>query len=420
MWKDYYKYIKYTFLLFFIMFFLFIFTFAKDWFKVDQSDIDTKDIFYTTLNKTWPLLELKLSVNSAKNGKSAVDIFMFLEKFLIKKINKLDNEVSNNKYLILLFFIQNSIENLLEDSWSNHSNNNLIDTILNQLSDIKNNDDDQKTRGIWFWSNSNLDWWLFNVIWDKDKENEVITDLQEYNIARVYGSYSRSLSINQDFVAQWNIKLHDVWIKSDLLIWDSFSSVIDNKDKFFLKIQNNFLNFNQSRSNNAEKFDDIHLDIEPQWMDNRSNLSLYEKKWYLYELLLLFKDLRDYLDVNNGDYVDIYIDLAHWFGNLNSIWWDDEQERNDRFLDIDKQVDWVTLMTYENDNLDTLVRWASDERDLLWEKVRLSLDCDMSLNSVWDNFYEFTNMFDKIEKDTNYSLDIHSYSTFKQSLLDFD
>jgi hypothetical protein len=30
--------------------------------------------------------------------------------------------------------------------------------MFKQLSDIKNNFDDQKTRGIWFWSNANFDW----------------------------------------------------------------------------------------------------------------------------------------------------------------------------------------------------------------------------------------------------------------------
>jgi hypothetical protein len=286
------------------------------------------------------------------------------------------------------------------------------------LSDIKNNFDDQKTRGIWFWSNANFDWWVFNVIWNKNKEDEVISDLQKYRIDRVYGSYGRSISVDEDEVGNWNVKLHNVWIKSDLLIGDDFLSILNNKNDFFLKIKNDFLDFNQSRWNNNEKFNDIHLDIEPQWMDNRSDLSLYEKKWYLYELLILFKELRDYLDTNNGSYADIYIDLPHWFGNLNSIWWNDEQERNNRFLDINKQVDWVTLMTYENDNLDTLVSWASDERNLLWDKVRLSLDTDIGVNNTWNNLAEYLNMIEKIEENTKYEVDVHHYSEFKSYLIE--
>ena len=380
---------------------MFILLPKTNWLTVEQSDINQDSDFYISLDKTWSLLELKIEMNAVRNRKAWLDVFYWLEDILIKKIRDRNSSLDNkdDRFLILLFFVQRSIENLLDDDGLDNSKYTIdaLDDMMKNLSKLNDNTDDtdnKKTRGVWFWSNANLDWGSFNVIWDYDKEEEVIFDLQKYNIDRVYGSYGRSISADGDEVGDWNTKLHDVWIKSDLLIWSSFLSAINDKDKFFLNIQDRFLDFNESRWDNDEKLDDIHLDLEPHGMDNRWDLSLDEKKWYLYELLDLYVDLRDYLDDNDGSYADIYVDLPHWFSNIGSIWWNDEKERDDRFLDIGKVVDGITLMTYENTKLDTLLRWAEDENNLLWDKIKLSLDTDIGWNNTWDSLGEYLDMVD--------------------------
>ncbi len=403
----------------FVFSFMCVFSFVKWWFSVDKTDINRQDVLYKTLDKTWNLLELKVTVTATKNGNNALDIFLWLEKILINKINNINKNWGKNKdkYLILLYFVQQSIDSL-SDKFRSNDTYLSIDSMIDDLSNTKsiiNKDIYSSTRGIWFWSNANFDWWSFNVIWNQDKEDEVISDLQKYDVDRVYGSYGRSISADEDEVGNWNVKLHDVWIDSDLLIGSSFLSAINDKDKFFLNIQNSFLDFNESREYENEKLDAIHLDMEPQWMNGRSDLLLSEKKAYLYDLLDLFADLRTYLDNNDGEYVEIHVDLAHWFGNINSIWWDDENERNQRFWDIWDNVDGITLMTYENKKIDTLVRWASDEVDLLWDKIKISLHYDDR-----DSIDEFDFMLDEIDDLWYYAVDIHHYSRLKEVLIGLD
>lgn len=413
-----FKYLKHIFLWLIVLFFIFIVFISKvNWFSVDKIDINKDNDFYLSLDKTWSLLELKIELNAVKNWKIWLDVFYKLENVLIEKIrnNKSKINKKDDKFFILLYFVQRSIENLQKDVLWEKSRykikilDKMFDKLYQEMDGIPN----QNTRGIWFWSNANFDWWSFNVIWNSYKEDVVIDDFKKYKISRVYGSYGRSISIDENQVGEWNVKLHDVWIKSDLLIWSSFLSVINNKDDFFLNIQNHFLDFNESRWNKDERLDDIHLDIEPHGMDNRWELSLSKKKWYLYDLLDLYKDLRTYLDDNNWEYVDIYVDLPHWFSNINSIGWDNQKERDNWFLEVGENVKWITLMTYENTKFDTILRWAEDETNLLWEKIRLSFDIDVGINKTWDSLEEYFDMIKEIENNTDYAVDIHHYSDLR-------
>lgn len=373
-----------------------IFSFVEGY-SIQKSDIDIKHGMYVSLEKQRPLLEVKLSLLSVKNDNNFLQILNNLEDILIKKLDQNNSE----EFKILLYFVQWSI-----DKFSDNKENQNDINLENMLDDL-NFASESKGRWLWFWWNSGDERWLQNVIDDKEKIQEFLNDCGKYEITRVYGSFGNLPVSQKELVAEWNQKLYDKNIDSQLLLGNDFSNILDNESEFLTQIKERFIDFNNNVSS-KEKFQSLHFDIEPQAMNEWADFSLLEKKDMLYELLYLYQNIREYLDSYWYKFTDINIDLPHWFSNLHSIGWSDENEMQQWFDDLNKAVDDITLMTYETKNIDTLEKWSENEEKIFWSNLRLALDFD-----TFENKNEMFDLLEDIEIKLWYQLDIHHYWDLK-------
>ena len=137
---------------------------------------------------------------------------------------------------------------------------------------------DSDQRGVWMWQSGGVYGSLY-VISTSLLRTQHINWLQYKGIDRVYGSFGNFVGgVNEPNVIAWNDALDAAGIESHLLLGGS-GAILDNPvtpdgDLLSLlnKITSRYVNFNASLLDPAQRFDGIHLDLEPQ--------QLSEWDWY--------------------------------------------------------------------------------------------------------------------------------------------
>jgi len=284
-------------------------------------------------------------------------------------------------------------------------------------------------RAMKFWSAPGNEWGTYAVVGNIQKENEVISDFQNYHIKRVYGGYGDWItgtgnpaknSTKKDQIAAWNLKLHNNGIESQV-VFSRYSSIIpDSVDRQKLRASVlEVLNFNNSRSNPLEKFDGINLDLEPQalsgWDDGTA-----DKKEYLNFLLDTYQDVRHHIMNNNGaSQMPLYAQLGHHFDKMPEIGgkvnWSSEQARDDWFFAVKNTLSNITLMSYTLGSLDSIESTSQYERGI-FENAEFCLNVK-DIGTTWADLNEFMAMLNQIETNNHNLTGIHSFHHFKPYIL---
>ncbi|MBP9901833.1 MAG: hypothetical protein KBH45_10250, partial [Verrucomicrobia bacterium] len=126
-----------------------------------------------------------------------------------------------------------------------------------------------KHRGVWFWQDAGNPYGASNIVGNATLENQTVAFLTSKSVKRVYGSYGTQPVTSPSVSATWNAKLHAAGIQSQFLMSETTSIFPTNHPGLLTKISLRVLDFNSAPGRTVpEKFDALHLDIEPQALPN--------------------------------------------------------------------------------------------------------------------------------------------------------
>ena len=271
-----------------------------------------------------------------------------------------------------------------------------------------------QTRGIWAWQDSGDPYGTLAVVGDGTAEDDMVADLVSWGVARVYGSYGNRPISEPEVIADWNVKLHAAGIESHVLLGEPDD--ISSREWAALeeKIQERLLEYNDSRTDPLERFDGLHLDIEPQALSEWSGLDEAGKYAYLGLLADTYEFVEDVMDFA-GSALPVRADLAVWFdklppplGGTGSVGWPATGDRDDWFGTL--AVDGVSMMAYERDDLLDIEGDVADEGLLFPGELRVGLNEEVG--TTWLDIDEMFDMAELLEAD-GYAVDLHSYSKIR-------
>ncbi|TWU20785.1 hypothetical protein [Bythopirellula polymerisocia] len=227
----------------------------------------------------------------------------------------------------------------------------------------------QNQRSAWMWSSPAHPYGAANVLGNPAKESELIANFGAWGFDRIYTSVGSVPSNDPATMARWNADLDDVGIDSQVL----FGLISYSPVSVSNLVQTSLINFNNTRTDPREKFDGVHLDIEPHGSNAWKNGTATDKRNLLYLLRDTYASVRTLLDSSGYPEVKIYADLPVWYDSTTSIDWT-RGERNQWFDDIATSLDGISMMAYERSTL------ASIQSGVAWEVANFNADVRVALN----------------------------------------
>lgn len=281
-----------------------------------------------------------------------------------------------------------------------------------------------KHRGLWFWRSPTSPYGAANIVGTNTLENQTIAFFNNKHIKRVYGSYGSQPVTDPGKVATWNAKLQAAGIQSQFLMSENTWIFVPNRPSLLTKITDRVIDFNSAVGRTVpERFDALHLDIEPQALTNWSALSATGKRDYLNLLRDTYADVRQHFVDASLPNFPVYADLPVWFDNLpidgGSVGWTDVAERDQWFTDIAASLTGITLMPFDRLTFTSINNGVSWERtNIVGASVRVGLEADIGAGQTWSTVPDFNNMMETLE--SNYSasgaVDIQSYVQWREAL----
>lgn len=272
------------------------------------------------------------------------------------------------------------------------------------------------TRGVWAWRDAGDPHGTDAIVGDPVAEDVMIATLQGWGVSRVYGSYGDRPVTEPQTLADWNAKLDAAGIESHVLLGDPAWISSREWASMLAKIDARLLEFNAGRTDPAERFDGLHLDIEPQAGAGWSAASEADKLAQLGLLDATYDTVRVHLDASGAAALPVEADLAVWFDNLppslggtGSVGWTSVAERDAWFGDLPLQG--VSMMAYERDDAAVITAAVADETALFsGGPVRVGLNEEVG--TTWATLSEMFAMADGLENQ-GVLVDLHSYSAIR-------
>ncbi|NOY43110.1 MAG: hypothetical protein GXP26_14920 [Planctomycetes bacterium] len=244
----------------------------------------------------------------------------------------------------------------------------------------------QNFRSAWMWKAPTHPYGTANVIGDLAKEAEMISYFGAWGFDRIYASLGDTPLTDPTSIARWNAALDDVGMDSQKL----HGIVIPNPTSLANLVQTQLIDFNVSRADPRERFDAVHLDIEPHASAAWQGGTPAERRDLLFDLRDTYVAARSQLDNNGAGEVKIYADLPVWYDSSSSIGWLDTADRDQWFADIGVPLDGITLMAFERDTLSSITSGVG------WEVANFNGEVRVGLNAnevgPGDTFADFDAM----------------------------
>ncbi|BCX46676.1 amidase [Haloferula helveola] len=275
-----------------------------------------------------------------------------------------------------------------------------------------------KHRGLWFWAASSSPYGSANIVGNNTLENQTIAFFNARSIKRVYGSYGVRPVSEAATIAAWNAKLQAEGIQSQFLMSENTWIFPANHASFLDKVQQRVIDFNNAPGRlAAEKFDALHLDIEPQALPEWGSLTDSQQRDYLFLLRDTYAAVRQlFVDAGMPTF-PIYADLPVWFDTYpgGSIGWTDAAERDQWFDDISAELTGISLMPFDRDtfsNIDSGVTWELANVP----NVRVGIESDVP--GTWPDVPAFHDMMEQLEiaYGPADAVDIQSYRGWREVL----
>lgn len=277
-----------------------------------------------------------------------------------------------------------------------------------------------KHRGLWFWreSGSGSIWGSDAIVGNNTLENQTIAFFNARSIRRVYGSYGNRPVSEPATIASWNAKLQAAGIQSQFLMSENTWIFPANHASFLDKVQERVIDFNNAPGRAAaEKFDALHLDIEPQALPEWGSLTDLQQRDHLFLLRDTYAAVRQlFVDAGMPDF-PIHADLPVWFDSYpgGSIGWASATERDQWFDDISADLTGISLMPFDRDsfsNIDSGVTWELANVP----NVRVGIEADIP--GTWPDVPAFHDMMEQLEiaYGASHAVDIQDYQLWRDAL----
>lgn len=271
----------------------------------------------------------------------------------------------------------------------------------------------QSPRSAWMWSSSSHPMGATNVLGNKVKERQVIADFKYWGFDRIYTSVGTLPISTPQVPASWNATLDDANISSQML----FGLIDFNPAQMASLVQSRLVTFNNSRVDPRERFDAVHLDLEPHVRSGWSSATPSEKHAILIELRDTYSAIRAQLDDNGCSYVKIYSDLPVWFDGLTSnLGWANPADRDQWFDDIALSLDGFSMMAYERSTLSSIVSGVGYEVANFDGEVRIGLNvAEIGPGDTFESFDALMEMAESLEAYYGTSIggiDFHAVTSF--------
>ncbi len=252
----------------------------------------------------------------------------------------------------------------------------------------------QTQRGTWMWGSASHPYGASNVIGDLPLEDELVSYFGAWGVDRVYASVG-SLGISDPTsMARWNAALDDMGVESQKL----HGIVTPNPVSLANKIQTQLIDFNVSRADPRERFDAVHLDIEPHASAAWDSGTPADRRNLLFDLRDTYVAARAQLDDNGASEVRIYADLPVWYDSSASIGWLDTADRDQWFDDIGVPLDGITMMAFERDTLSKITSGVGWEVANFDGEVRIGLNVnEVGPGETFEDFAAMLTMADDLE-----------------------
>ncbi len=254
-------------------------------------------------------------------------------------------------------------------------------------------------RGIWWWADRQHPWGTEQVLGNAAKETEVVRLLREWKVGVVYGSFGGSRRADPALLRAWNARLHAAGVSSQLLLSENTWIFPEHRAKLLQgNLRKELLDFNAACATPGERFDGLHLDIEPHGLPGWKTMTPERRKETLFLLRDTFREVRTLLDANGAARLPVYADLPVWFDQpAGPVGWKDAAERDAWFADLGKSLAGISLMAYERDTaakIENGVRW---ELDHFQGEVRIGLEASVGPGKTWKNAAALTGMVETQE-----------------------
>jgi len=280
-----------------------------------------------------------------------------------------------------------------------------------------------KYRAVWFWQEDGHPYGASNIVGNAVLENQTVSFLTSRWVRRVYGSYGQQPVTSPTISANWNAKLDAAGIQSQLLMSDNTWIFPTNHSSLLTKITQRVLNFNNAPGRTVpQKFDGLHLDIEPHALTNWSALTAADKRQWLFLLRDTYAVVRQHLASNGVPTFPVYADLPVWFDKLpadaGQIGWTNAADRNQWFSDIATNLTGITFMAFDQTALSAISNGVAWERaNIAGTDVRVGLESDIGATNTWATLADFNAMMETVEAAFGFAdaVDIQDYTSWRQA-----
>lgn len=267
-------------------------------------------------------------------------------------------------------------------------------------------------RGAWFWYQSSDPNGAANIVGDPAREDEAIAFLRQWNVGRLYGSYSSLPTTAPAELAAWNAKLAGAGIDSYVMLSEPTLILPSQQANLASLVNTRLINFNNARSDPAERFVGIEMDLEPHTLPQWSSGSNADRRDLLLDLRDAFAAVRSQLD--GGGYAGALTSAAlpTWFDTSGTIGWSSSSQRDQWFVDVGQSLDEVSLMAYETSSVSTILSSTSYERTNFAGAVHVALRS--KLGEEWATHGDFVAAMSAVEQQVG-GIDIESYYRLRQT-----
>lgn len=239
-------------------------------------------------------------------------------------------------------------------------------------------------RGVWWWSGGASLLRVDTALGEPALEDRALATLLAGDIRWLYES-SGSLARTQPArVAAWHRRLAANGIGVQLLLSDNTWVHPANRPALLALVQQRLLDFNAARSDSAECYRGLHLDIEPHALDEWAASDAAGKRALLIRLSDTLAAVRQQLEGNGGAGLTLQADLPVWFDNVGATEvWTAAADRDAWFAALGGALDAISLMAYERPTV------ARIQNGIAWElanfggQTRCALEFAVGAGRTW-------------------------------------
>ena len=270
-------------------------------------------------------------------------------------------------------------------------------------------------RGIWWWTSPEHPWGVDQVLGNPTREAELIGFLKAWKFDKVYCSFSAQTRAKPAVIRAWNSKLHAAGISSQLLLSENTWIYPQHRANLLtVHIKPTLIDFNAAASP-SERYDALHLDIEPHGFPEWEALTPPERRNLLLLLRDTFQEVREFMNQNGAAGIPVYADLPVWYDQVpDTVGWDSVAERDAWFQALGQSLAGISMMAYERKTASGIENGVSWELQNFAGETRVALEASVGDGKTWAGFESLLSMMQTQEQiqPLHRDLDIHDFIQF--------